>query len=728
LGLFQVDDAEIATGAMRALMCFCAFDQHHWPRGIMPRMEFWSRMRDFIGPRINSSPHLEAIALFLRRFAALAPVEKMHIMTHDKIIDVEPTFEPFLAEVLQFSKQNRPFALPNLVAFWGGFGGASYQFPEAHRPVLIDVFQSFVGSFWDFLDEIHGDLEEDIDSFDHVFTQIWRGALRVLEDVTDPFCGLFAPPSDDASCWRLLILILIATSLVQIREQQEDVLKAQGRVIHAVLGATEPAAPTAAGCGGMLERAILKFAIAVIPKVIGSTTTPITKLLAFGQLDRQGMFDFFAQRFLDGLLVFAGDVPLLHGLLLFINDMSGENRLRPFAEQNGPLSALARREVVLSFDHLDFPLLKKVLPFLNSIYARNVRGTWPQFLSYFDDAFEGMGDARSVFLLFRALKGVFDTKLTVDIAVMLGRWFLDGHVGQTLDAIRGHCGEPEIIGAIAQFWAVFAHRQRADFGIKSAQGIELFNAWLAVVQLIAETWEFEDHEWLIVKIMQPSWAGRYANFGIMQLFGDDSFAVMHKLFFDILERWGSGETGKHMMALLDCVSSIHGILPPVILANERNFAVTCEILAECLLLKDERIWISACNCVEGLMRSSVNAKQSVRPFLQHFIIIFDGFINLGTEERSLREPAVRVIFAMQKCEPEAVHRIYGEILDFFEARYQPHVRELFDGLIVGANGLEECGGAFQSIGEGFRVEFRKFPTQLADIQPFTPYFTRRAPS
>jgi hypothetical protein len=326
--------------------------------------------------------------------------------------------------------------------------------------------------------------------------------------------------------------------------------------------------------------------------------------------------------------------------------------------------------------------------------------------------------------MFRELKGVLTGAVSQNDFQTIVHWYLRNHVEDTIGAIRAHCDKVEIIGPIVQVLAKLACRKKTDFEAASAEGIELFKASLSAIQVIMECCTFDDREWQAVKIMCPSFNGRYANFGIMAHFGDDSFDRMCEIFFGILANWATGETEKHVVRVISCLCGINQITPSAILLNEKRFCDTSEFLIECLLAKSAVLWKAACSCLWEVMKSAAELNVSLSRFMQHFIVIMDGLINMPFGEKELREATGRCVFALKKWEGDLVEKVLLAIIDAFEGRYREQVRELMS-FLGGSYENSECTTGFQAEIEKFQIEIQKYSVELANIEGFAPIFRRQ---
>jgi hypothetical protein len=211
----------------------------------------------------------------------------------------------------------------------------------------------------------------------------------------------------------------------------------------------------------------------------------------------------------------------------------------------------------------------------------------------------------------------------------------------------------------------------------------------------------------------------------MSYFGDDGLDQVCRIFFDILGKWATGESEKHLLAVIDCVNGINRILPSLILQDEKRFCETNEFLIEALLLKRPVLWKAACFCIFGLMKSAVQSSMRLDRFTQHFVVIMDGIINLPITEKELMDPTAKCIFLMKKMECEVVDKVLALIIDAFEPEYRERVRDLMKFLGGSFEGLDWSTSFHDSV-ESFQIEIQKYSVELSNIDQFAPIFTRKA--
>jgi hypothetical protein len=61
----------LADDWARLFLCYSSGTRAHWPAQMIPFMEFWMLSVDLIRPIINTSPNVDGVALFLRKFGRM---------------------------------------------------------------------------------------------------------------------------------------------------------------------------------------------------------------------------------------------------------------------------------------------------------------------------------------------------------------------------------------------------------------------------------------------------------------------------------------------------------------------------------------------------------------------------------------------------------------------------------------------------------------------------------
>jgi hypothetical protein len=591
----------------------------------------------------------------------------------------------------------------------------------------------FVESHLDTVTSAYEELEADIDCYNKVFVNIWKITARTFEMSSNWFAELIVPPTDDHTAVRSTLLLLFVTAFLRARfkrtAQESLLIKARVSVTSSVLTAIEGSPPNDGPQGHLFERAILRFA-EVMRGFLESGTLPTERFFTLLSSTRSAVFNFLMKRLIGNLTFFSSSPAFLYETLVILRRFSESLRLVPLVKANEFLQSFSNRQIVFNFEGLDPASLRKLLPALHHIYTRNLiaktqdmaSDDWRSFLSFFDDGFTNVADPASAFNLFRELKGVFAALNTGTVSSSLLSWLLSNHLERILAAIRAHAADAAILGAIAQLWAVVAARKKDDFPPTSALGIELFRGSTAIVQAIAAAADVEDSPWFMVKILLPSFEGRYANFGIMRLYEDHSFESMHAAFFALLERWAPGQTGKRLTWTIAALSALQAIDASLVLAHEPHFAAATALLLEALLANSREIWIAACGCAAALLEAGAPIDIAGR-FDRHLVVIIDVFVNRPIDNES-RKPAARVVFLMRKHAPEAVESIIGDVIANFEEKYRPAVQKIAQPAFGNPLPAESCTSDYQCAIEAFAADMQRYPMHLATIDRFAPIFRR----
>jgi hypothetical protein len=519
----------------------------------------------------------------------------------------------------------------------------------------------------------------------------------------------------------LLFVRAFHTTKFKRNFSESSLTKARAVVTAASLTALSSAAPNISPQGVLVEQAVLCFADVLRKSYLEPRILSVKQFFVYLNGDRRSLFSFLTKRLVEDLRVF-GDPSFLRQALLTLQSFSKSAPLADLVSTDEFLQSFSNRQIVFNFEGLDPAPLRKLLPLLHQIYTANLIAKardwseWLPFLSFFDTSFSDLADPGATFLLFRQLKGVFAAATVPNVSFGLTKWLIANHSDAVLSAVRAHSTDGAVVGAIVQLWSSVASRKKADFPGSSAVGIELFRASVALLDAL---WAcaVDDHEWLSLKIICPSFEGRYANFGIMRLYGDASFDSMCARFFALLALWAP-DPGRRLARLLRALLALLAIAPALVVGDAPHLSSAASALADALLAARADPWEPACACAAALIDAGAPAER----LAPHFVLVVDGLINRPME-RSNRQAAARFLFLMRNRAPEEVDRVMGTVVAAFEERYRDAVRDVarpaFGDLVVA------CDNEFQCRVEEFRNGMQRYRIQLASIAGFADVFIRR---
>lgn len=715
------DNQPMSTKAMRALLCYASVDPYTWPSRIMPYLELWMQICRAVLPLISTHSNVEALSLFVAKFAHAVNLEEF------SKTEMAPDF---FASALELSKRALNKEPSNLLELWQKTAALSSSCPEPLRKMPSEVFRQLLDTVLADAEDCFQYVAEDIDYFDTVFGKLWKVVLPEKEDACQYFLQAIIDRVD--SIPTFVIAILISGTLIT---EMMDVGPVKGAIIRHLIDRLASLERSNNETMVTVENVVIKFASQIRKHLLQERSNLSMRCLqGIGMTkgrERQELYDFWINRFMDDLYVFNSDAAMLERILVFVKEMMTSMSLESLSKSNERLKKFVTREESFVFSEIAFEHQRKLWITLYWVYTKNIKREWPVFFQQFDEAFQSLCDVESAYILFCQIKGMLTAvKPVKDDNMRVFRWFLHNHVGDTIRSIRSCSDNRAVSAIIASVWARLCAKERQDFSEDTAEGILLFKGTRDIVAALLEC-TYEDKEWFVIKILRPVFRGRYANFGIMKMYGDDSFDVTCEIFFDILRNWVIGENAKWMSHAIDAVAALNEILPEVVFGDEARIGSVCECLIDAMLRRIPRLWVDACVCLGKLMASAIIGHVPLKKFFQHFIVVIDGLIHMpldGTDDKEMRNSTKQILFFMVKYELPAVEKFFEEVVNAYEPKYRDLVRPVFAKLIKSVNvERSEPDKALVSHIEAFQVEMQSYLIYVSNIPVFAPIFTRTRP-
>ena len=709
----QADNPAISKKGMMALLCYGSIDSLTWPKRIMPYSEFWLQICQPVLHIMPTHSNTEALALFLAKFS--------HIVNMQEFCRTE-FGQTFVTAALEFSKralENEPL---HLLQFWKALAVLT-SCPEPIRNFPSLVFRQLFDMLVEKAGFYFGEVEEDIDHFDPVFEKLWNVVAQERKDACEYFLGAIDRIN---SLETFVVMVLLCGSLVS-QSRTTQTMQLQGAIIKALmekLGSMDMADNERVV---IAENVILKFALDIREHLIKDRSNQSAACLQGIGMSRQQFYDYWIDRFMNDLYVFKANPVMLSKILNFVKEMMEHVSLRDFAKCNERLKKFVTREEHFCFSDIEFEHQRKLWIALYSIYTKNIKDEWPLFFQQFDECFTRLSDPQTAYILFCQVKGMLTAVESVKNDRMRAfRWFLNNHVEDSIKTIRACLDNRAVSSIIASVWTRICTKEASDFDEDTGDGILLFKGTRAIITAFLEC-TYQDKEWFVVKILRPSFRGRYANFGIMKMYGDDSFDVTCNIFFDLLGTWVTGETEKHMACAIDAIAALNRIREDLILSDERRLGSVCECLIDALLCRRNTLWVAACECLGGLMKSALNGKLSLTKFFQHFIVIIEGLIYMPLDDTNTRNSTKLILFLMIKYELQAVEKFFGDVVSAYEPKYRELVQPVFAKLIKAVNvERTEPEREFVSRIQEFQLEMQSYLIYISNMPAFAPIFKRHS--
>jgi hypothetical protein len=585
----------------------------------------------------------------------------------------------------------------------------------------------------------------------------------LIEQNTDELVAAPDEPGTIGAVYRLTMLMLIVSAKIQIRQYPgvtADDIGQLARLIGAVFRyvvQTDAILPIIANADGVrsyvvsLEKAVMRFVFAFRRDYLSPAKPAIEQVYATLEGDQHAAFDLFVNRFLRDLELFLAFPELLEEISKFLLELITESEKDPstkeFVVSNTMLQGLTQRELFLNFSVVEnFEKCKLLLSLLNRIYARSIKTVdgWAPFLAHFDDRFASIaarryGNAHAIFCLYREVCGVLSGNCGYRDYLIIFRWFLARHVDDTLACIRSQGGSMNTILAIGRAWCLLCSNKGKKLVLPpaSAEGIVLFQSSLKVIQALVEAvMDTDDRTMLICKIIRPSLSENYANFGVMDFYGDPSLDQMLQIFFAILDGWEFDQVKALKNGARTILEAIHAIIQhrPAKFEEGDRSALVLNFLWRTLGWKQstEQVWSlsencfkHACNCLQDLMLFLL-PKDGIdwSIFRQHFITLMDVLFAPPSPNGPKIGPVIDMVAGplcyLAKMDSAFVEVTFRAICNGFDEQY----REAVGGLLHTAfETVEQVTSPdqlqkFRHALNQFKKEVLRYSIQLFDIPGF----------
>jgi hypothetical protein len=219
---------------------------------------------------------------------------------------------------------------------------------------------------------------------------------------------------------------------------------------------------------------------------------------------------------------------------------------------------------------------------------------------------------------------------------------------------------------------------------------------------------------------------RYANFGVMQLYGDESLGKMLNVFFAILANWefqSIAQIPKILSTILMTIETVANICPQFL--SEGRFQLVCDFLWKSLIPNDEKgdVFKLACNCLKGIMEHLLNVgnRDVWHVFRPHFIALMDSLI---TSERTLADSAACPICFIMKMDVEFVKQVFDRICGSFDEQFREGVSKCLSELLAKTAEIASPDqiSKFRRTLSLFKSAVLKYAIRLSDFPEFVQVF------
>jgi hypothetical protein len=411
------------------------------------------------------------------------------------------------------------------------------------------------------------------------------------------------------------------------------------------------------------------------------------------------VFMTFADRIAAILACPFADEKLIMAALTAVDLMAKNSHTATILARNPLMQALFECRMVINLEHLPLERTGKSRTLLHTLYVSVVpHSRLIPFLTSYDQRFRELGSEASVFSLYCDLKGLFrgvcrDRSRDEEKYARILSWFSEYHFQDTINVIQRYAKSFLVVKSVCQFWTGLFPEKFASVTVpkNSGFGISLFRASLEILTtLLRGTSSDGDKCYALFKVIRYCVNTSCANFGVMALYGDNSYDDMVKLFFDLLANavqnfaaiWGQNKIVKNALKSLSAVIKVINVQ---IYGNRERVLCVVQFLLNCL--KEARfsahpgdIWENTWTVVLAMLEVAANQEDSanmIRAFEPHGVVILDAAVN--SRDNYAMESSV-VLLYLVIYDTEFVQRIASSVCDELVGHARAQVRSAFTKL------------------------------------------------
>jgi hypothetical protein len=312
------------------------------------------------------------------------------------------------------------------------------------------------------------------------------------------------------------------------------------------------------------------------------------------------------------------------------------------------------------------------------------------------------------------------------------------HIDHTLNSIRAQGQMPIVVKAVARTWYFLASNKGKKLLLPadSAEGIQLFHYSLRVIRVLIETIsEPDEQKYMIFKIIRPSLSERYANFDVMELYGDPSLDEMLAIFFQILANWEFSiicVLKKGVRIILETFEAILASRPEKL--DDTRLGVVTQFIARTLLWhgdakfevkwgQNQNCFRLACECLQTLMlfclgRTGVDWAI----FRPHFVAIADQLFH---PTHPIADTVAGPLCYVAKMDSEFVHSVFQAVYASFDEEYRGEIQAIVQRAFEAIDRVESIDQLqrFRYALNGFQKDIMRFAIMLSQIPGFIEFFS-----
>lgn len=279
------------------------------------------------------------------------------------------------------------------------------------------------------------------------------------------------------------------------------------------------------------------------------------------------------------------------------------------------------------------------------------------------------------------IQGAYEGKDNTYKVTTIFNWFLRRYFDFTTRIINEYSTNCHVVNAICNFWISFFPDKYKDNIIKQSSGfgIRLFKSSLNILNGISQS--IDNFEY-IIKLINYCISTKYANFGVMKFYQDNSFEGMIQLFFKIfisLQYEQLKGYHKILKYILKIIISINKIDTKYIINDDNVLQALSDFTLGCISELDNDIFTLLWESIKPLI-SDLSETGKLVIFRNHFSAFINAFIVSG---ETLNNEASEFLLIYFIVDNQYCMSVLDNIYQTFDGAFKDSIIQIFNNLFYG---------------------------------------------
>lgn len=379
------------------------------------------------------------------------------------------------------------------------------------------------------------------------------------------------------------------------------------------------------------------------------------------------------------------------------------------------------------------------------------------YLQTFDHRFQELAKNYSnveyAFGLYCDLHGVFKYFITamnssskldlIDRYLKSWNWFMTKHVQDTNEVIQHNATNQELVKLLCSFWVtLFPDRAKNDqkslIDKSGGFGITLFKASLLTINqittLLSDNFS-ESLSYILLRVIRYCMTTKYANFGVMTFYNDNSFLEMAHVFFTLLSIYplhvliNHPKLIQHVLYTLQAITQNDKCIDILFGDDKTNLQQIFTFLTVCIRSEKALQYDDTINrrivqvnlpweILQNLLRKSISDSQCLRTIELYRPIDVLILQNLMMKTHASHLDFMPLLLASYMYDGDFIPHILEIIINSYNVEFQEHVRSqfvmLFNGYGSAIDFTVDVVNDFRKRAEILRTNLKKYPTSFLD--------------